>query len=69
MTDAKWNALSPEAKSNLIEKQKDEKATNLTAAGMTAKSLEDKKTMMIVPWDLLKVWQIYRRTMKDLSDN
>ena len=43
MTDAKWNALCFEAKSKLIEKRKAEKATKGTAAGKTAKSLEDKK--------------------------
>ena len=35
--------LSPEAKSKLTEKQKAEKAAKGTAAGKTAKSLEDKK--------------------------
>ena len=43
MTDAKWNALIPEAKSKLIEKQKSEKAGKGTVAGKTAKSSEDKK--------------------------
>ena len=43
LTDAEWNALSPEAKSKLIEKQKAEKAAKGTVAGKTAKSSEDKK--------------------------
>ena len=57
LTDAEWNLLTPEAKSKLIEIQKAAKAAKATATGKTAKSL-DNRTMMIVPWDLLKAWQI-----------
>ena len=42
MTDAKCNALNPEAKSKLIEKQKAAKAAKATVTGKTAKSLDNK---------------------------
>ena len=69
MTDAEWNALSPDARSKLIEKQKAENASKGTAAGKTANHWKTRKLMVIVPWDLLKACQIYRRTIKDLSNN
>ena len=69
MTDAKWNVLSPEAKSRLIEKQKAEKAAKETVAGKTEISSEDKKNKDDCFVGSTKAWQIYRRTMKDLSNN
>jgi len=43
LTDAEWNALSPEAKSKLIEKRKSAKAEKAIATGKTAKSSDEEK--------------------------
>ena len=43
LTDAQWNALSPEAKSALVKKRKDEKAAKDAAASGGAKKSSTKK--------------------------